>query len=1057
MAEKRRVKNSQSNNKSLQSLTDLEKRIVELSVLYELSSIPAVGLNMEEIFNTAMDKATRLMKAERAALFLLDELTQKLIIKVGQGFGREDLKTITIEPGEGFIGQAFKEGRPINLWNQGGFRRLDPFIKRFPVKSAMITPIKVGEKFIGVLYSGRLLPQKFTSEELRLFTILADRVGVAIENARLFEKEKQHRQQLSDLQTTSTAIISELNLKSLLQTITDKAAQTFNAPAVSLMFWDEKEENLIIKASFGLSDEYVKSQRIPKDRVNLAKGPEGKFVPFVTSDIRLTPFGDVSLIKRECLCTVLTIPLLESSKLIGVGALNIYSKDSPRVFSSEDIELAQIFAYQASIAIENARLFEREKEVAKQLRAISEMGRVIISSLETENLFKQAVDLVENVGPYPFVFGLLLDKETNELVQIAKAGRIQDKIPSKYKQKITEGVVGRAVVTGEIQISGDVSTNPYYLKWFPEVNSEISVPIKTRFGEVIGVLDVQSDKFNAFREDDITTIQTITDQLSVAVENLQLYKDLEKRVNELSSLYAIAQSITSILTLDDVLNQALAKLRQVVPSHATAILLFDPSLNVLKVKAFSGPSITGLETIHFKPGQGITGTAYQTKKGIIVPDVEKDPRYITGFLDIRSEIAVPLIYQDEILGVLNAESKEINAYNEDHLRIVNYFANQVAIAIRNAQLFEETQRLAATDPLTGVWNRGHVEKLLKTELERAHRFHQEFSVLLIDLDNLKFFNDTYGHSAGDKVICMLAQLLLNTCREIDIVGRYGGDEFVVILPETDAPGATVVGERILTALKKEAFWTPKATRVPINITIGVASYPSDADEVDRLLSLADAAMYRGRVGGGGRFSSLTARPREEPEPLSTRFDVLEGLLIAIDSKDHYTFRHSQEVTKLALALGQKVGLSPEEMRMLEIAGKLHDVGKIGIPSNILNKPGVLNPEEWKAIQEHPRLGYLILQQIQQIEQALQVVLLHHERYNGEGYPSNLKGEDIPLLARILAIADAFSAMQTDRPYRKALTPAEAVHELLLNAGKQFDPELVEKFIELVEKGEISSS
>jgi len=286
------------------------------------------------------------------------------------------------------------------------------------------------------------------------------------------------------------------------------------------------------------------------------------------------------------------------------------------------------------------------------------------------------------------------------------------------------------------------------------------------------------------------------------------------------------------------------------------------------------------------------------------------------------------------------------------------------------------------------------------------------------------------------------------------VGRYGGDEFAVILPEADARGAAIVAGRILAALEREPFQASNGAKVPINISIGAASYPSDSDEADRLFSLADAAMYRAKVAGGGQFASLTVGPEEVPEELVAPFDVLQGLLIAVDTKDRYTFKHSQEVTKHALALARAVGLSEEEMRALEVAGRFHDVGKIGVPNSILRKPGRLTREARRIVRLHPRIGHMILQQIPEMETMLEAVLHHHESYDGTGYPDGLKGKEIPLLARILAVADAFSAMRTDRSYRQTLTLEEAIGELRRNAGRGFDPELAQKFTELVEKGEI---
>jgi len=427
-------------------------------------------------------------------------------------------------------------------------------------------------------------------------------------------------------------------------------------------------------------------------------------------------------------------------------------------------------------------------------------------------------------------------------------------------------------------------------------------------------------------------------------------------------------------------------------------------------------------------------------------------QWTEGFRHFNALI-IPMIVEGRLTGLVIAANKS-GGFADDDSKLLTIFANQAAVVIENARLFEETKRLAATDPLTGVWNRRHIESRFRTEMERARRFGHALSVLVMDIDKLKLFNDTYGHPAGDEVIRTVAQVVLTSCRQIDIVGRYGGDEFAVILPETGARGAGTVAERILANLEKEPFEAPRGSKVPMSISIGAACYPADTDDPDRLFSLADAAMYRVKLAGGGQFASLTVDPERGPVASVAAFDVLQGLLITVDAKDHYTFKHSREVTQHALALARHMGLSEEEISALEVAGSLHDVGKIGIPTDVLRKPGRLTPEEYKVVQEHPRLGHTLLRQLPQMETVLQAVLHHHERYDGTGYPDALKGEEIPLLARILAVADAFAAMVTDRPYRKALTLEEVLDEVRCEAGKQFDPELAERFVELVEKGEI---
>lgn len=698
---------------------------------------------------------------------------------------------------------------------------------------------------------------------------------------------------------------------------------------------------------------------------------------------------------------------------------------------------------------------------ATQLATVGEVGRQIASILELDELLRQIVNLLEDALGYRYAYIFLLDEGSKELVLRAGAGptgKVLEGTRIGVEARSINAYVARA---GKFLLANDVAQEPMYLlvEEAPDTKSELAVPIKVK-DEVIGTLDVQSTEINTFDESDLFTLQTLANQAATAIENARLYQETQRRLQELEMLHQVSAGIVSTLELEKTLQLIMDSAVKAIPSAQKGSLhLLDQERDELVMRAGSGFSREVMEAATFKVGEGYAGWAFAHNQPVIIDNVNTDPRFkpidLLEVLEEKSAICVPLVVKGKTIGTITLDNiTSYGAFDQNHLHLLSAFAHQAAIAIENARLYGETKHLAATDPLTRLWNRRHIEERLRGEIARASRFHHPLSVLVMDIDNLKLFNDTYGHPAGDEVIRTVADTLLTSCREIDIVGRYGGDEFAVLLPEADPQGSAVVAERILGSLEKVPFQAPGGTKVPINISIGAASYPSDGEEGDRLFSLADTSMYRAKVAGGGQFASLTAGPEEMPEELAVAFDVLQGLLITVDAKDRYTFEHSQEVTKRSLALARAVGLSEEEMRALEVAGKLHDVGKIGIPASILRKPGPLTGEEWTVVQEHPRLGYLILQQIPQMETVLQAVLHHHERYDGNGYPSGLTGEDIPLLSRILATADAFSAMMTDRPYRKAFTLEEALDELRRCAGKQFDPELAEKFIELVEKGEI---
>jgi diguanylate cyclase (GGDEF)-like protein/putative nucleotidyltransferase with HDIG domain len=315
----------------------------------------------------------------------------------------------------------------------------------------------------------------------------------------------------------------------------------------------------------------------------------------------------------------------------------------------------------------------------------------------------------------------------------------------------------------------------------------------------------------------------------------------------------------------------------------------------------------------------------------------------------------------------------------------------------------------------------------------------------MDLDGFKLFNDTYGHPSGDDALRQVADLLSSTARDTDIVGRYGGDEFMAILTDTDGGAAVRFCERLRAGLAKHPYESAGGDSIPLHLSFGVASFPADGHELNELIALADASLYTSKQSGGDKITV----PSEEDDsslPNSGMFSVLDGLVTTVDAKDRYTRHHSEDVTTVALKLVQQLELSDETQRTVRVAGLLHDVGKIGVPDRILRKPGRLTEVEFEVVKQHALLSEVIIKEIPNLNEVVEAVGSHHERWDGNGYPRGLKGKAIPFLGRVLAIADAWSAMTTDRPYRSMMTTAEAREEILQNSGSQFDPALVEAFV-----------
>jgi diguanylate cyclase (GGDEF)-like protein len=367
-------------------------------------------------------------------------------------------------------------------------------------------------------------------------------------------------------------------------------------------------------------------------------------------------------------------------------------------------------------------------------------------------------------------------------------------------------------------------------------------------------------------------------------------------------------------------------------------------------------------------------------------------------------------------------------------------AAQGRITRQTSALMESTRR----DPLTGALNHGSLVDELAVTLEKARTEQRAIGVALVDIDGFRMVNETYGHAAGDRALTTVVAALRHEIPSSMTFGRYGPDEFLVIAPADHVNELRPILERLQASLADGELQVDAAERLPLTVSAGICTYPEHADSVTALLTTAAITLQEARSSGGDAIR-FAGREVEVPSEAHT-FDVFQGLILAVDSKDRYTKRHSEDVARYAVFLGRLAGLDEATIQTLRVAGLLHDVGKIGIPDHILRKPGKLTADEYRIVQQHVALGDTIIRELPDIELVRAGVRHHHERWDGAGYLHGLAGEDIPLIARILAIGDAFSAMTTTRPYRKALPVAEALRRLEDAAGTQLDERLVTSFV-----------
>ena len=587
---------------------------------------------------------------------------------------------------------------------------------------------------------------------------------------------------------------------------------------------------------------------------------------------------------------------------------------------------------------------------------------------------------------------------------------------------------------------------------------DILLPLISR-DRLIAILVLGKKANGRYSLEEYNILIDISQRVAVTMEKEYLREQLHDREVELSVINNCSAIVASSLNIQDIFGSFIEELKNIVDIHwASIVLVEDEGLCCVALSSLEGSSYQVGEKIPMETSG--TGWVIANKTPLVEHDLSKEIKFETGqdFYNngMRSMVYLPLVAKGDIIGSLILASRKANAFSQQHVSLLEQLAAQIAMPLENARLYAETEEKARVDELTGLLNRRSLDEMIDSEISRHGRYGGVFTLAILDLDSFKTYNDTKGHPAGDTLLAKVGNIIKSVIRNSDFAFRYGGDEFAILLPQTSIEAASQVTERVRESIANE-FETGD---VNITASIGLASWPEDGMGHSDIIAAADLTLYRAKWSGGnkifcasGTLSNLYfAEANTFKRGSNNRIvSIIYNLAETIDSRSSRTRNHSKKVAEYAVTLGKTLDINTLEIRKLETCALLHDIGKIGISDEILDKTSELTKEEMEIYKTHPTLGANMVGHIPKLEKCVKGIRHHHERYDGTGYPYGLKGEEIPLEARVLAIASTFDVIASRNGEASRENFAKALDELKKDSGTKFDPYLVERFVNIYKK------
>jgi PAS domain S-box-containing protein/putative nucleotidyltransferase with HDIG domain len=1059
-------------------ITERKQREREIETQALLAQALSETLELQPLLERLLQAALHAIPtAEKGSVALLADEAH-LQVRAIFGYHSPNVLGFTYPIQRGYAGRALRERRPLLIQDLQQDADLQKDAQQANIaevqalRSAIAVPLLARGAVIGALSVESSKANSFSETDMGVLVSIASTAALVIERARLYEEAQQRLSELSVLHRASQILLmARPDPESTYAAVHQAAASVMPCEAFAIVLEDE------VLGDYHGVYLYDKSGRHPPQHIPRGKGLSGQVIPSgktllindypIQSEVQAVHFGDPQHVR-----SILAVPLRRDGRTFGMISAQSYQ---PNAYNESHQRLLETLAAQFAASIENARLFEQTQRQAQKIAAVNAMGRALAASLDLPTIYRTAYQHVRQLVNCDNLGISLFDQTANTLraVYILSDGEeldVSSLPPLVFDPQQALNGRAKAAMEGQTMVVNDLSAKRQQRGGMligdsREPESAAYTPMIVE-GKVIGLLELQSYRNHAYGEDDLDLLSMIANQIGLAIQNALLFSDVQQRLYEVELLQEVSKSLRQAQSMAEMIPVFIQHSLLAVGAQAGSIYLLDESSGDWVSTGWINTRGEWLARsnplMRHRPGEGVTGFVGSSGEIYYTEDWRSDPITVIppGEEQILSAyysgISLPLRAEQRVIGVMHLWSEKRRSFSAEEQRLLLAIADMAGNALQRSRLYEETQRRMEQLNALQTVDRA-ISSSLDVHFSLDILLKQTITQLKVDAAGVLLYNPLtlaleYASGRGFRT------------REYEqsrlpmgkgLAGRAAFEQRMMLVPDL-ATNQTFLRRDFL---EKEGFVSyavaPLLAKGAVKGVLEIfhrSRLNFDSDWQNFMEGLALQAAIA--IDNGQMFEGLQRTNLE----LSLAYDAaIEGWGRALDLRDRETENHTQRVTKLAVALARALGFNEQQMVHLRRGAILHDIGKMGIPDSILQKPGPLSAEEWEIMRRHPQFAYEMLSPIRYLRPALDIPYCHHERWDGSGYPQGLKGEEIPLAARLFAVVDVFDALTSNRPYRPAWPRAEAIAYLRQQAGKLFDPQIVAAFLKIIQaEGEQAS-